>query len=84
MTENFKWINGMCYWKDVAILYIKQYKVYAKLYYNKDLQSGIGVLFCNRVFPDYDKVNELIENTEKHLYKFCKEFIEYYDYKYNN
>ncbi len=84
MTEDFKWINGMCYWKDIAILYIKEYDKVSRLYYHDKLQSGIGVLFCDKVFPDFDKTNELIENIEKHLYKFCNEFIRYYDQKYNN
>ena len=84
MTEKFKWINGMCYWKDIAILYIKQYNVKSNLYYSKQLQSGIAVLFCDKVFPDFDDTNELIENIEKHLYGFCKDFIAYYEQKYNS
>ena len=43
-----------------------------------------AVLFCDKVFPDFDDTNELIENIERHLYGFCKDFIAYYEQKYNS
>jgi hypothetical protein len=82
MTEKFKWINNYLFYKRIAILYIVKYTDKCRIYDSLVYNSGIAVLFPKLVSNYYGKVDDVIVKIERELYTFSKDFIHYYNTKY--
>lgn len=83
MTEKFKWLNNFLYYEKTVILYVIEYtskwKIYKDLVYN----SGIAILLKRSKDNYYGTPEEVIENVERDLYVFARDFLFYYKKKYN-
>ena len=83
MTEKFKWLNNFLYYEKIVILYVTQYANKWRVYKNLVYNSGIAILLKRSKENYYGTPDEVIENVEKDLYIFAKDYLYYYRKKYN-
>ncbi len=82
MTEKFKWMNNFLYYEKTVILYVKEYKNKWKIYKDLVYNSGIAILLKKSKDNYYSTPSDVIENVEKDLYIFARDFLYYYKNKY--